>query len=204
MYSETGIEQEDDVLLKREGIKKLMFSVSIQLVKIKAFLGGFMRKFGILSLMLIALAVISLLTCVAAWAADTAAPGTTDIASSISQYVQNNTNAESTLGVVFGGGAPQLGIGVFVGIYNSPSGLWAAGVKYTGVITGASQENLLGLGAKVKLLKLLKGTTPPPLGIIDPSFYVCGENDLGMIFKRWRAEAGVSIINLKFKSVLGL
>ncbi|MDA8170299.1 MAG: hypothetical protein M0Z48_00520 [Nitrospiraceae bacterium] len=34
MYSETGIETEDDLLLKREGIRRLMFSVSVPLVKI--------------------------------------------------------------------------------------------------------------------------------------------------------------------------
>ncbi|MDA8170300.1 MAG: hypothetical protein M0Z48_00525 [Nitrospiraceae bacterium] len=159
-----------------------------------------MKRLGFILITMMALSFME------ASAADTAtaAPSTTDIASSISAYVQHNTNAESTLGIVFGSGAPQLGVGVFVGIYNSPSGLWSAGVKYTGVITSVSQENLLGLGAKLKILKLLPGNMAPPLGIIDPSFYICGDNDLGMIFKRWRFEAGVSIINLKFKSVLGL
>ena len=156
-------------------------------------------QFLMFALLLIA---VVLMGEIAAQAADTtAAPSTNDIASSISQYVQNNTNAESTLGVVLGGGRPQLGIGVFVGLYNAPK--WALGVKYTAV-QSATQENLLGLGVKAKLLRFLPGNVPPYLGVIDPSLYITGENDLGMIFKRWRFEAGVSIINLKFKSVLGL
>ena len=159
------------------------------------------KAYQLLMFALLLIAVV-LMGEIAAQAADTtAAPSTNDIASSISHYVQNNTNAESTLGVVFGGGTPQLGIGVFVGLYNAPK--WSVGVKYTSVMS-ATQENLLGLGVKVKMLRFLPGNVPPPLGIIDPSLYVTGENDLGLIFKRWRFEAGVSIINLKFSSVLGL
>ncbi len=164
---------------------------------------------GPFMLMLLLSAIILMVAiAVPAFAADTtagasSAPTTNDIASSISNYVQHNTNAESTLGVVFGGGAPKLGIGVFVGIYNSPKGQVQVGVKYTAVLS-ATQENLLGLGTKAKILRFLPGNTPPYLGLIDPSLYATGENDLGLIFKRWRFEAGVSIINLKFSSVLGL
>ena len=158
-------------------------------------------KVFMLGLLLLAIVLMGAIAAPAFAADTTATPSTNDIASSISRYVQNNTNAESTLGVVLGGGTPKLGIGVFVGLYNATT--WSVGIKYTSVMS-ATQENLLGLGVKVKMLRFLPGNVPPPLGIIDPSLYVTGENDMGLIFKRWRAEAGVSIINLKFSSVLGL
>lgn len=156
-----------------------------------------MKKFFVLLVMFLALTGTAF--------ADST-PSTTDIVSSISQYVQQNTNAESTLGVVFGRGLPVLGVGEYISLYNAPSGSklqYSAGFKYTGVVAGNSM-NLLGLGIELKLLPLLPGSVPPPLGIINPSLNLAAENDVSKIFQRWAGEVSLSVINVKFGSILGL
>ena len=199
---------------QREGIRRETGSISIPFVKIKQAGGFILTKLG--SLFGLALILIAL-TCgtmkaIPAFAATIAATNTTapagaNLVSTVSTYIQDNTNAESSIGIVFGHGIPQATVGEFLGFYNGTiagrTDAYELGIKYDQIITGPYQTGLMGPAAEFKLLRFLPGNVPPPLGIVDPALEASVENDITMPFKRWYAQVGINVIKFSFKSFLG-